>query len=149
MDKRKETLLTAIRAFVRQRPGMDPRNYGNVSAYRSESRSITRDLHDAEKLLDYIAWHDSISADDILAATRSSFSGRLTITEDAGAFRLDYCAGQYFPTEYRRAVCAVCTSLLFDYYRGVHRITGAATYKAVRAAARRELGRSIAQRWFR
>lgn len=30
---------------------------------------------------------------------------------------VDYCTGQYFPTEYRRAVCAVLASALWDYTR--------------------------------
>jgi hypothetical protein len=57
---------------------------------------------------------------------------------------VDYCTGQYFPTEYRRAVCSVLSSALWDYFR----TNGADTGDDIRRTARRELGRSIASRWF-
>jgi hypothetical protein len=72
---------------LHQRPGLEPANYmrgwndtAGRSAYRSDARSITKDLHDARYLLDYIAIRDSISAERILDAARHSFSGRLSIT---------------------------------------------------------------------
>lgn len=34
-----------------------------------------------------------------------------------GAVTIDYCTGQYWPTEYRRAVCAVLASAIWDYWR--------------------------------
>jgi hypothetical protein len=80
------------------------------SAYRSDARSITKDLHDARYLLDYIAIRDSITAERILEAAKHSFSGRLSITPDGDGFKVDYCTGQYWPTEYRRATAAVLSS---------------------------------------
>lgn len=145
MDPRKESLLDALRAFIAQRPGLEFANYGDVSAYRSEMRGITKDRHQALQMLDAIAWRDSITVDALLHAARGAFSGRLTVKETApGAFSLDYCTGQYWPTEYRRAVCAVASSALWDYWRD----NGATTGDAIRTKARRELSRGIAQRWF-
>lgn len=122
MDSKKQAILDALTAFMNQRASMDPHNYGDYKAYRAESRSVTRDLHDARTLLRAVMWRDSITADDLLAAFRA-FSGRLTCKDisahyDDGSvyykFSLDYCTGQYFPTEYRKAVCAVLASALWD-----------------------------------
>lgn len=146
MDIRKHDILQALRAFARQRPGLDFCNYGDVRAYRAESRDITRDLHHAETLLSAVQWRDSITADDILQACSSAFSGRLTVTESPDRrITVDYCAGQYWHTEYRRAVCSVLSSVLWNYWRE----NGASTGNDIRRGARRELGLAIARRWFR
>lgn len=148
-DTRREALLSVIAKFARSRPGLDFANYGDIRAYRSESASITRDLRHAESLLAAIGWRDGITADKLLEASRNAFSGRLKITEaEPGQFKLDYCAGQYYPTEYRRAVCAVLSSALWDYFRESlpeDRRTG----DNIRKSASRELPRAVAARWFR
>lgn len=147
MEARKQSLIDALQRFVAQRPGLEFANYGDVSAYRSEMRSITKDRHHAEELLRAVSWRDSITADDILYAAKHAFSGRLSITEhstypetDPLRFVLDYCTGQYWPTEYRRAVCSVLSSALWAYWRDAG--------DGPVGAARRELPRSIAHRWF-
>lgn len=146
METRKHDILQVLRAFARQRPGLDFCNYGDVRAYRAESRDITRDLHHAETLLSAVQWRDSITADDILQACSGAFSGRLTVTESPGRrVTVDYCTGQYWPTEYRRAVCSVLSSVLWNYWRE----NGASTGDDIRREARRELGHAIARRWFR
>lgn len=168
----KETVLNALRAFIRQRPGLEFSNYGDVSAYRSEMRSITRDRHHAEALLAAVAWRDSITAEQIIEAARHAYSGRLSLELLAdGGVRVDYRAGQYFPTEYRRAVCAVLSAALWSYWRDnmpssmgkVARGAGPFRYESegyklgrklvpagdwLRAKAGAELGRPIASRWF-
>ena len=48
---RKSLILNALRAFVRQRPGMEFANYGDIRSYQAEYRGIRRDLQDAEVLL--------------------------------------------------------------------------------------------------
>jgi hypothetical protein len=151
MNTEKENILKCLQHFVAQRPGLEFGNYGDVSAYRSELRSITKARHHAETLINTVAWRDSITADHILAASKSAYSGRLTIVRtDTGGFRIDYCTGQYFPTEYRNAVCAVLSAVLWDYWRDGNPYgtkPGAGDY--IRDVARKELGRSIAQVWFR
>lgn len=141
----RQNILAALSHFVKSRPGLEFANYGDVSAYRSELRSITRDRHHAEELLAAVSWRESIDADALMRAARGAFSGRLSITptETWGA-QIDYCAGQYYPMEYRRAVCAVLSSALWDYWRA----NGAETGDVIRAIARRELSRSVAARYF-
>ena len=138
---RKQSLIAAIRKWLRQRPGMEFGNYGDWSAYRAELRGITKDLHQAETMLQAITWRDSITADDIIAASVGAYSGRLTI--DPSTLAIDYCVGQYWPTEYRRAVCSVLSSVLWAHWR-----QEVATADDIRKTAARELGRGIARRWF-
>lgn len=138
----KERLLTALYAFIAQRPGLEYGNYGDPVTYRSEMRSITKDRHDAEALLSAVARHESITYANLKDAMRA-YSGRLTWDENMG--RLDYCTGQYFPTEYRKAVCAVCAQALWDWLR---EHCNCKTGDEIRAAARREFKASIARRWF-
>lgn len=152
---KKQQIITALRAFVAQRSGMDWHDYDDAASYRSEQRGIMRDGKEARELLRAIEWRDSITADDIIKASKSAFSGRLSIVErDDGAVSVDYCTGQYWPTEYRKAVCAVCACLLWDYMRdnygaGFAQSAGRpVTGSELRAQFRREYGRGIASRWF-
>ena len=159
----KTAILQALARFIAQRPGLEFANYGDAAAYRSEMRSITRDRHIAENLLSYVAVRDSITAERILESARSSFSGRLTITErDDGACVIGYCAGQYFPTEYRKAAAAVLAGAIWDWLREecmgtVVTDNNGKTYRLadglspgdwLRRTARREFGRTIAARYF-
>ena len=135
----KSEILEKLNAFVRQRPGLEFGNYGSRSIYFSEMRSITRDRHHAETLLNAVSWRDSITADKLIEATRA-FSGRLQFNEKG---EIEYCTGQYWPTEYRKAVCAVLASALWDYWR-----TDYKTGQEIQKKAKKELGRSIGSRWF-
>lgn len=145
MTTQREQILQALSAFVRQRPGLEFGNYGDVAAYRSELRGITKDRHHAEELLAAVSWREGIDAAALLNAAKHSFSGRLSIEETDKGIRIDYCTGQYWPTEYRRAVCAVLSSALWDYWRE----NGADTGDAIRKTAREELSRGVVSRWFR
>ena len=152
---KKQQIITALRKFVAQRSGMESANYGDVTSYRAEQRKIMRDGKEARELLRAIEWRDSITADDIITASKSAFSGRLSIVERAdGAVAVDYCVGWGFPTEYRKAVCAVCASVLWAYMRvnygaGFAQSAGRpVTGSELRAQFRREYGRGIASRWF-
>lgn len=145
MQTPRENILQALSVFIKSRPGLEFGNYGDASAYRSELRGITKDRHHAEELLASVGWRESITAEQLIEAAKHAFSGRLSITlTPTGGAVVDYCAGQYYPTEYRRAVCAVLSSALWDYFRA----NGADTGDAVRKAAKRELSRSVANRWF-
>lgn len=140
-DTLKTKICDALAAWIRQRPGLDPRDYGeNGSGYRSEARRIARDKNDAETLLQAVRWRDNISADDLLKASKEAFSGRLTITIEKTQYtaktcpgkpcgadcdhvgepvnvKLDYCTGQYWPTEYRAAVAAICARAIWEWQR--------------------------------
>jgi hypothetical protein len=139
----KQTIIDALDRWIRQRPGLEFGNYGSVPAYRAEMRSITRDLHHARELLLAVS-NRSISADAIIEAARHAYSGRLSITPQGDTVQIDYCTGQYWPTEYRRAVCAVLSFALWDYWRADH-----SSGDAIRAEARRSLSRSVVNRFFR
>ena len=150
----KSTIIAALDAWIRQRPGLEFGNYGDVSSYRSEVRSIGKDLQHARALLRYVEWHDSITADMILNAARS---GRLSIVVDGNKVRIDYCTGLYWPTEYRPAVCRLLSSVIWHWMRENAPVDAGPIDKFsnlqnvgswIRKAASRELGTSIAQRWF-
>ena len=141
----KSVIIAALHKWIAQRPGLEFGNYGDVSAYRSEMRSITRDLHHARAMLNYVAWHDSITADMILDAADNG--GRLTMAADGDKVTIDYVTGQYWPTEYRRAVCSLMATVIWHWIRSNMRYGCAGD--DIRKVARREMGASIARRWFR
>ena len=122
MEKR-EQILAALAAFVRQRPGLEPGNYfgsGDWAQdrrnYDTERRAIHRDRRDAERLLARFGVR-SIPEATLREAFRA-YSGRLKLTDtESGDVSLNYCTGQYFPTEYRKAVCAVLAQALWDHWR--------------------------------
>jgi len=138
----KQTIIDALHQWIAQRPGLEFGNYGDVSSYRAEMRSIGKDLQHARAMVNYVAWHDSITAEMILDAAGS---GRLSIVVKGDTVAINYVTGQYWPTEYRRAVCALMSSVIWAWLREN------CEYKTgddIRKAARRELGQSIANRWF-
>jgi len=139
----KNAIIESLSVFIRQRPGLEFGNYGSARAYRSEMREITRDRHNAERLLSAVERSQVISGADIVDASRRAFSGRLEITCDGDTVRVSYTAGQYFPTEYRRAVCSVCAEALWNAWRADY-----PTGDSLRAAFRRHFGRGISARWF-
>ena len=154
----KSTILAALDAWIRQRPGLDYGNYGDWSAYRSEMRSIGKDLQHARAMLRYVEWHDSITAEMILSAAQS---GRLSIKVEGNKVRVDYCTGQYWPTEYRSAVCRLLSTVIWRWFGDNARSADVAKMPQygcmagivnqgayIRKTASRELGTSIARRWF-
>lgn len=71
--------------------------------------------------------------------------------EKEGAARLEYCTGQYYPTEYRRAVCAVLASALWHHYRedmAAAARLGESAGDAVRRGMRRIVPAHVARIWF-
>lgn len=109
--------IAALVAFAAQNPGLDYRNYGSASSYRSDSRSITAALKrftEALEECDQLGVTDA----DVIAEAPHAFSGRLewaqanrSVDENGVRFpavsRWDYCTGQYFPTEYRNAAATL------------------------------------------
>ena len=165
MDK-KQQIIAALYTFIGQRPGLEYGNYGEPVSYRAEVRAIGKDLTQARELLRYVELRASITADDIIKASESAYSGRLTIVErDDGAVAIDYCTGQYWPTEYRRAVCAVLSQAIWAWTSAhampaptlhhnsetgetVYRFNGLRAGDYLRASLKREFGRGMAARWF-
>lgn len=154
----KAAMLAALNTFARQRSGIEYGNYGDWRAFNSERRSITKDLKEARVLLSFIEHTDSITYANLRDGLRA-YSGRLTVTltktNTGYASRTDYCTGQYFPTEYRRAVCAVAASAIWDWFRDGCMPTDADLERQhisagdyIRKRLRMQFGRGIASRWF-
>ena len=176
----KQQILEALRKWINQRPGLEFENYGDWGAYRAELRGITRTRSDALQLLRAVSGCESITADNLIEAFPRAYSGRLAISEtkesntypgygkQTGGVYLGYCTGQYWPTEYRAAACAVLAHALWgaaqasmlepDGQRikktfGVletefDSIEGLPPGDWLRRYFRREFGRGIALRWF-
>jgi hypothetical protein len=151
--ERRGQILSALESFIKQRPGLEFGNYGDARSYRAELRSITKDRHDALELLASVGWREqSITADDLLDAAKSAYSGRLSISfDDQGGCTLDYCTGQYWPTEYRRAACAVLSQAIWKATReGMDNEdhNGKSPGTLIREQFKREFGLGMARRWF-
>ena len=147
MNEYQDKAFNLLQAFTAQRPGLEFACYGDIRPYRQDARQITRQLHDFRTLFAQCKWRN-FTPDEIRDAFRHSFSGRLTLHETAEGMpeRLSYCAGQYEPTEYRAAACAVLASLLWDRQRESAPDVNAGDW--IRAQLRKEYGRGIASRWF-
>lgn len=142
MTNDKTAIIDALYSWIKQRPGLEFGNYGDVTAYNSEMRGITKDLHHARELLRYVG-NSQITGDQLANAFKHAFSGRLTWD----GTKLDYCTGQYWPTEYRRAACAVLASAIWDYWRDG--MEGDNKGERLRKSANRTFSRGIATRYFR
>jgi hypothetical protein len=144
MDNLKLAFLNALTKFARQRPGIDWREYGgDGAAYRSECRAVTRDLKDFRELLRAVELRDAVTGAALVECCARAFSGRLSCNVEGGRVAFDYCTGQYWPTEYRKAACAVLACALWMYWAA-----DAADADAIRRTARRNLSRGVALRYF-
>jgi len=157
----KNDIVSALRAFIRQRPGLEFRNYcssyddkAGRSAYFKELRRITKTLHEAKTLLVAVESEQGITG-QALADAFSAYSGRLSWN----GTRLDYVIGQYWPTEYRSAVCAVLAQALWNHKRdtlSIYETEACPDHapgvknvgEAVRKYFRERFGRGIQSRWF-
>lgn len=129
----KDTILAALYAFASQRPGLDFANYGDCRTYNAEARAIRKTLSEFRQLFRQVQLSDSITAENLIEAARSAFSGRLSFIQRGDSVAVDYCTGQYWPTEYRNAACAVLASALWHYKREhcmPEPVNGCATHSA-------------------
>jgi len=145
-DPLKDSIIAALHAFIRQRPGLEYGNYCDDATYRAERRGITRDLNHARQLLRQVELSFGITGADM---RRTAAHSRLKIRNTDSGIAVDYCTGQYFPTEYRRAVARFCAELLWAYRRD-HAMPDGIANKGewLRHSFRREYGRAIANRYF-
>jgi len=72
----KQQIITALYAWVAQRPGLEFGNYSDVKGYRAELRSITRDLQDARTLLRAVEL-SGIAGKELAQAFDRAYSDRL------------------------------------------------------------------------
>lgn len=149
IEPRKQRIIDCLHEWVNQRPVLEYRDYASVDAYHADARAVSNDLETARLFLRDVAKIDAITADDIIDAARHAYSGRLVINSCPHDVTIEYCAGQYWPTEYRRAVCAVLASALWKWKRdrcmpdGIERGTD-----WLRKSFARKYGRGIARAWF-
>lgn len=162
----KQAIINALWEFIEQRSGLSYKDYDDFKAYRAECRTITRDGNDAKALLRAVGGCDGITAQDIIDAASKAFSGRLSfvIRENAEgklSVGVSYTTGQYFPTEYRKAVCAVLAQALWackghscmpepEWVNslGTPLYDGISAGEWLRREFKMEFGRGIAGRWF-
>lgn len=150
MDTQKEQIVNLLQNWIDQRPGLDPRDYGfgrdGWNNYRRESARITQQKRDAQILLNHVA-SSQITAAELIEAFPRSFSGRLELKQEGNEYRLSYCTGQYWPTEYRAAACAVLASALWAYHREDYK-DSEHIGDDLRKAFKRMFGASLSRRWF-
>lgn len=138
----KQAMIEALRRFINQRTGIDFRNYSDRENFMGDYRPILRYGRHARTMLRAVELRASITAENLLAASRA-YCGRLQFVEKDGKVSIDYTTGQYFPTEYRAAACAVLASALWDFWSPDCKTGG-----EIRKQARREFGPAIARTWF-
>lgn len=136
------TLITLrmLREFAEQRPGLDPRNYGDAASYRAEAKSITRQLDDARELIALASMTPDSVRPHLLAELQR---GRLALEPNGDGWRLDFTACQYWPTEYRAAVCRVLSGALWAMLRERY------PDQHPRYSVRQLVTRGVFKRWFR
>lgn len=110
----KGEVIAALRKHIAQRSGIDPRNYDTRANMMGDYRPMLRDGAIARDMLDAIEWRDSITAEHLLEGFRA-FMGRLSYNPETK--ECEYCTGQYFVTEYRRAAVVVLAQVLWDYIK--------------------------------
>ena len=141
----KSAIMEALLVWVMQRPGFDLGNY-DLAGYRADCRKVARHKADALKLLRFIELRESITGEMLKAAFARAFSGRLSW--DGKQQQLSYCTGQYWPTEYRAAACAVLASAIWGWLGESCPDSVESRGDWIRTAAKREFGRGFVSRWF-
>lgn len=132
--------IAALSQFISSRPGFDPNNYSDAPSYRADVREAGKQLADARALLRYVELFNVPLDSDAFRA----FGGRLSFDGE----RLDYCTGQYYPLEYRRAAAAVLASAIWKWWRDDSLLQSPPSADKLRRKARREFGRRIALNYF-
>lgn len=135
----KPQLIQLLTKWIHQRPQLDFANYGDIKPYREEIRHIGQQLQDARTLLRAVEG-SGITAEQMVERLKT---GRLNLRESGE--ELDYCTGSYWPTEYRAAVCRLCSDLLWQYIRAAYpHFNGT----EIRRYFSRWFGRGMGKRWF-
>jgi hypothetical protein len=133
--------------FANQKPGLSFADYGDRKIYFAEMREITKDLHDFRELLNLALIRLGSNLEEKLTEYLSKSSGRLTLENG----KLQYCTGQYFPTEYRPACNFVLRSLIWDSFRTETDSEGNYIYTTgpeIRKAISRNLSRRVCKNYF-
>ena len=142
------TTIEKLVKFVNQRPGLDFANYGESKSYNAESREITKDRNDFYELL-CLAQRRIEGLEAKLTYNLEKTSGRLLLNAKG---ELEYCTGQYFPTEYRPAASRILAQLIFNDYRDEQESNSPnPVYKdgiEIRKAIKKQVSRRVAKNYF-
>jgi hypothetical protein len=153
----KATTTELLTQFVNQRPSLNFADYGDRTLYRRELREITADRTDFYELLalandrigEWVNGQWVSNLDAVLTDYLKKSSGRLTLNDKG---QLEYCTGQYFPTEYRPAACRVLANIIWASYRDeIEHNSPNPVYKdghEIRKAIRRRVSRRVALNYF-
>jgi hypothetical protein len=125
--------IDQLDAFVASRPGFDPADYSDRASYAADRRVASQAAADYRLLRLYVAPSDEALA----SAARGS---RIAF----GADGVDYCTGQYYPTEYRGAAVRLLARVWWSRQAGSPSVSA----DDIRKRARTVFGRAIARRWF-
>lgn len=149
MDKSR--IIASLRKHIAGRSGMDWRNYGDRASAMEDYRKILTHGKDARAMLRVVEL-SSMTAQELFAGFRA-YSGRLSYDPAKGC---DYCAGQYYATEYRAAACAVLANAIgqavmddFNQAKAQNGLALGSAREHLLRYAKRNLGRAIADRWFK
>ena len=100
-------VIKMLACYAAKNPGLDFRDYcsdyrdiDGRAAYFREARDITNDLRRVREAI-LAAYYAGVTNDDLVECSQGE---RLTIEPTNYGYKLDYCTGQYWPTEYRGAV---------------------------------------------
>lgn len=135
----KELLIQKLLTFANPRPGLDPHDYADYKSFRAEQREVLKDLAHARTLIQAVASIPSITGE--LMVERLQKGGRLHLNGE----EIDYIAGQYWPVEYRKAICRFCAELL---WRCVGAFYPHFDGTDIRAYLKQWFGLAIAKRYF-
>jgi hypothetical protein len=128
--------ITLLQEFAEQRPGLEFGNYGCRQSYASERRTIQKQLRHARLILEAC---NSLGVSDE-CWNYAMETDRLKIRNGV----VDFTACQYFPTEYRLAVCRVAMSAIWAHFLTV----GCKTRGEIARNARKHIPAAIVRRWF-
>ena len=128
-------VIQLLRSLVESRPSLALSSYNAYRAYKDDSNKLSLQLRDARRLLDEIDKRKRITCSAIIAGVDSG-NGRLQLRNGS----LTYVAGQYYPMEYRAAVCAAAARILTKFW--------ATEPKSAVVMSRAALGTGIIKRWF-
>lgn len=102
--------LIVLACLAAENPGLEWGNYAtsnraaSLSAYRGDARTCTQGLAAVRAALKACRWH-AVTDQDVIEAAGN---GRVEVKRrDDGRIAAHYCAGQYYPTEYRHAIARV------------------------------------------
>jgi hypothetical protein len=141
----RQIIIYALHRFISQRSGIDSQDYGNRESFIEDCKQIVKDGRMAREML-WVVEFSSMPSEVLLDSFRA-FSGRLKFENG----NCEYIIGQYFPTEYRLAACAVLAAALRNWYgrdaNGEAWLEGH-TDRALNWA-KRHLRRSTVRIWFK